>query len=46
MRLKDGMAVHHFPLQKRLRIHFLLQWFTLSDPAIEKSLHGVPLSSV
>jgi transposase, IS5 family len=26
-----------------LRIHFMPQWFTLSDPAMEEALHDVPL---
>jgi IS5 family transposase len=26
-----------------LRIHFLQQWFGLSDPAMEEALHEVPL---
>ena len=26
-----------------LRIHFMQQWFTLSDPAMEKSLHDMLL---
>src|SRR5690606_39511580 len=26
-----------------LRIHFLQQWFGLSDPAIEEALHDLPL---
>ena len=26
-----------------LRIHFLQQWFGLSDPAMEEALHDVPL---
>ena len=26
-----------------LRIHFMQQWFTLSDPAMEEALHDVPL---
>ena len=26
-----------------LRIHFLKQWFGLSDPAMEEALHDVPL---
>jgi transposase, IS5 family len=26
-----------------LRIHFMQQWFTLSDPAMEQALHDVPL---
>lgn len=25
------------------RIHFMQQWFTLSDPAMERALHDVPL---
>ncbi len=26
-----------------LRIHFMRQWFTLSDPAMEEALHNVPV---
>src|SRR5574337_121536 len=26
-----------------LRIHFMQQWFTLSDPAMQEALHDVPL---
>ena len=26
-----------------LRIHFMQQWFTLSDPAMKEALHDVPL---
>lgn len=26
-----------------LRVHFMQQWFTLSDPAMEEALHDVPL---
>ena len=26
-----------------LRIHFMQQWLTLSDPAMEEALHDVPL---
>ena len=26
-----------------LRIHFLQQWFELSDPAMEEALHDIPL---
>ncbi|EKT4087590.1 transposase [Stenotrophomonas maltophilia] len=26
-----------------LRIHYLQQWFGLSDPAMEQALHDVPL---
>jgi IS5 family transposase len=32
-----------FALQTMLRIHVMLQWFTLSDPAIEEALHDTTL---
>src|SRR5690349_9318799 len=32
-----------FPVETMLRIHFMQQWFTLSDPAMEESLHDMPL---
>jgi IS5 family transposase len=32
-----------FPIATMLRIHFLQQWFSLSDPAMEESLHDIPL---
>ena len=32
-----------FGLDTMLRIHFLQQWFGLSDPAMEEALHDVPL---
>ena len=32
-----------FSVQTMLRIHFMQQWFTLSDPAMEEALHDVPL---
>lgn len=32
-----------FAVQTMLRIHFLQQWFGLSDPAMEEALHDVPL---
>jgi len=32
-----------FPLESLLRIYFMQQWFTLSDPAMEEALHDVPL---
>ena len=32
-----------FAVETMLRIHFMQQWFTLSDPAMEESLHDVPL---
>jgi transposase, IS5 family len=32
-----------FAMETMLRIHFMQQWFTLSDPAMEEALHDVPL---
>jgi IS5 family transposase len=32
-----------FAVQTMLRIHFMQQWFTLSDPAMEEAFHDVPL---
>ena len=32
-----------FALESMLRVHFMQQWFTLSDPAMEEALHDVPL---
>ena len=32
-----------FPVETMLRIHFLQQWFNLSDPAMEEALYDVPL---
>ena len=32
-----------FSVQTMLRIHFMQQWFTLSDPAMEEALHDTPL---
>jgi len=32
-----------FPVESMLRIHFMQQWFNLSDPAMEDALHDVPL---
>ncbi len=32
-----------FALDTMLRIHFMQQWFTLSDPAMEEALHDTPL---
>jgi len=31
------------PVEMMLRIHYLQQWFGLSDPAMEEALHDVPL---
>jgi IS5 family transposase len=32
-----------FPMQTMLRIHFLQQWFNLSDPAMEEALYDTPM---
>lgn len=32
-----------FPVEMLLRIHFMRQWFTLSDPAMEEALHDMRL---
>ena len=32
-----------FPVEAMLRIHFLQQWFGLSDPAMEEALHDISL---
>ncbi|MDZ4189283.1 MAG: IS5 family transposase [Hydrogenophaga sp.] len=32
-----------FPVQTMLRIHFLQQWFNLSDPAMEEALYDTPM---
>ena len=32
-----------FPVEMLLRIHFMQQWFTLSDPTMEEALHDMPL---
>ena len=32
-----------FPVEMLLRIHFMQQWFNLSDPAVEEALHDMPL---
>ncbi len=32
-----------FAVEPMLRIHFMQQWFNLSDPAMEDALHDVPL---
>jgi len=32
-----------FPIEAMLRIHFLQQWFGLSDVAMEEALYDVPL---
>lgn len=32
-----------FPLETMLRVHFMQQWFTLSDPAMQEAFFDVPL---
>src|SRR3954470_20470266 len=32
-----------FGIETMLRIHYLQQWFALSDPAMEESLHDMPV---
>jgi Transposase domain (DUF772) len=32
-----------FAIETMLRVHYLQQWFGLSDPAMEEALHDVPL---
>ena len=32
-----------FAIEKMLRIHYLQQWFALSDPAMEEALHDMPV---
>ncbi len=33
-----------FAVETMLRVHFMQQWFTLSDPAMEEALHDMPES--
>jgi IS5 family transposase len=40
---KSGVGRPPFALGSMLRIHFLQQWFALSDPAMEEALFDVPL---
>ena len=32
-----------FAVETMLRVHFMQQWFTLSDPAMKEAFHDVPL---
>ena len=34
-----------FAIECMLRIHYLQEWFGLSDPAMKEALHDVPLSA-
>lgn len=38
---KAGKGRHPYPLEVMLRIHFMQQWFGLSDPAMEGALYGM-----
>jgi len=40
---KNGVGRPPFALASMLRIHFLQQWFALSNPAMEEALFDVPL---
>ena len=40
---KGGTGRPPFAVAIMLRIHFMQQWFGLSDPAMEEALHDVPL---
>ena len=42
-RVNLGHGRPPFPTEVMLRIHFMQQWFSLSDPAMEEALHDVPL---
>lgn len=42
-RIYAGRGRPPFPVDVMLRIHFMQQWFNLSDPAMEEALHDVPL---
>jgi IS5 family transposase len=41
-RIYAGRGRPPFPTDVMLRIHFMQQWFNLSDPAMEDALHDVP----
>ena len=38
-----GRGRRPYPLQSMLKIHFMQQWFGLSDPAMEEALWEIPL---
>jgi IS5 family transposase len=40
---KGKMGRPPFPIATMLRIRFMQQWFSLSDPAMEEALHDIPL---
>ena len=37
----EGKRGRPLALETMLRIHFMQQWFTLSDPAMQEALHDV-----
>jgi IS5 family transposase len=39
---KAGNGRRPYPLETMLRIYFLQQWFTLSDPGMEDALYDIP----
>lgn len=39
---KGGNGRPPMPLEAMLRVHFMQQWFALSDPGMEESLHDIP----
>lgn len=41
----SGVGRPAFAMQSMLRIHFLQQWFALSDPAMEEALFDVPVTA-
>lgn len=40
---KPGKGRRPYRLETMLRIHFMQQWFSYSDPAMEEALHDIPL---
>ena len=40
---KPGKGRRPIALDTMLRLHFMQQWFAYSDPAMEESLHDIPL---
>lgn len=40
---KGGKGRPPFTVETMLRIHFMQQWFSFSDPGMEEALHDVPL---
>ncbi len=42
---KSKMGRPPFAIETMLRIHYLQQWFGLSDPAMEEALHDIPITA-